>query len=257
MASPDPAPPLEASAPVEGQGRTLSLALAAGLLAGGIGWLGGEAILEAYRTVLNPRIGRDVDPEAIRRFANAHLTSASGTFAGLGASLGLFLGLAGGLARRSASGGVRAALAGALIGPALGAGVSLLVLPGYFKGHDPQSHDLMTPMLTLGAICSAVGASGGLAFGLGLGGRDRIVKAAVGGLIGAALGTVVYELVGAVAFPTSKTELPISHALATRAILHVAVATLAAVGSGLALGLSSRRPAPPRGLDGAGRSAEG
>ena len=68
----------------------------------------------------------------------------------------------------------------------------------------------MLPLLTLGSICSSVGAAGGLAFGIGLGGRDRWMKSLLGGLVGAALATVVYELVGAIAFPTDKTELPIS-----------------------------------------------
>ena len=54
--------------------------------------------------------------------------------------------------------------------------------------HDPQSQDLTLPMLTLGSIGSAVGAAGGLAFGLGLGGRDRWSKSLFGGLLGAALG---------------------------------------------------------------------
>jgi len=86
-----------------------------------------------------------------------------------------------------------------------------------------------------------VGAAGGLAFGIGLGGRDRWVKSLVGGLLGAALGTVAYEVIGAVAFPTDKTELPISLSPRTRAMLHLLVAVMAATGSALALGLSSTR----------------
>ena len=84
---------------------------------------------------------------------------------------------------------------------------SLLVLPYFFRNQDPHSQDLMLPLLTLGSICSAVGAAGGLAFGVGLGGRDRWMKSLLGGLLGAGLGTVVYEVVGALAFPADKTEL--------------------------------------------------
>jgi hypothetical protein len=112
-------------------------------------------------------------------------------------------------------------------------------LPHFFKTHDPQSQDLLLPLWTLGSISSAVGAAGGLAFGLGLGGRDRWRKTTAGGLIGAALATVVYEFAGAVAFPAARTELPISHESATRAMYHVLVAVLAAAGSTLALGLSA------------------
>jgi hypothetical protein len=234
-------PPPEALATVVGQGRLLGLALVAGLLAGVAAWLAGEAILEAYRADLNPKMQREVDAQVGRRFARAHLASASGTYAALGAIVGVSLGLAGGLARRSASAGARAALLGCVVGSIAGVSTSLLVLPNFFKHHDPQSVDLVSPMLTLGSICSSVGAAGGLAFGIGLGGRDRWVKSLVGGLLGAAVATVVYEVIGAIAFPTDKTELPISHAHATRAMLHVLVAALTAVGAALALTLSSKK----------------
>ena len=230
-------------------------ACVAGLCAGIISWLAGEAILESYRSVLDPKIRRGVDPGDVRRFARALLTSASATFTALGAILGLGLGLAGGLARRSASGGARAALLGCVVGSAAGVSASLLVLPNFFRAHDPQSQDLALPLITLGSIGLAVGAAGGLAFGVGLGGRDRWLKSLVGGLVGAGLGTVVYEVVGAIAFPAGKTELPISHTLATRAMFHVLVAASAAVGSALALGLTTGkrdpafdpllRPSPP------------
>ena len=67
----------------------------------------------------------------------------------------------------------------------------------FFKRHDPQSVDLLLPLLTHGAIWSAVGAIGGLAFGLGLGGQGRWKATMMGGLLGAAAATVVYEMVGA------------------------------------------------------------
>jgi ABC-type transport system involved in cytochrome c biogenesis permease subunit len=224
----------------------MGIALVAGLLAGLAGWLVSETILQAYGDILNPKVRREADAEGGRRAAQAQLISAAGTFAGLGATVGLGLGLAGGLARRSASAGVRAALVGCLLGSVAAASISLLVVPYFFKKHDPQSQDMSLPLLTLGSICSSVGAAGGLAFGIGLGGRSRWVKSLVGGLVGAALATFVYEVVGGIAFPADKTELPISQTLVTRAMLHVLVATLTAVGSALALGLSSgKRDASP------------
>jgi hypothetical protein len=237
-------PPRKALAPAGGQGRLVGMVLVAGLLAGFATWLVGETILEAYRTVLSPKVQREADAGVALQVVRARLMSASGTFTALGAIVGLSLGLSGGLARRCASAGAKAALVGCMVGSIAGASVSLLVLPIFCKRYDPQSQDLVLPLLTLGAICSSVGAAGGLAFGIGLGGRDRWMKSLVGGLIGAALATVAYELVGAVAFPTSRTELPISRAYATRAMLHVLVATFAGVGS--ALDLSSRtRSADP------------
>jgi hypothetical protein len=240
--------PPEAPASTLGQGRLLGMALVAGLLAGVAAWLVGETILEAYRDILTPKVKREMDAEVVRQFARAHLTSGLGTFAGLGAILGLSLGMAGGLARRSASAGAKAALVGCVVGSIAGFSVSLLVLPNFFKNYDPQSHDLLLPLLTLGSICASVGAAGGLAFGIGLGGRDRWMKSLLGGLVGAALATVVYELIGAIAFPADKTELPISQTHATRVMLHVLVAALTAVGSALGLGLSAhkRHAGPPR-----------
>jgi hypothetical protein len=235
-------PPPEAPASDVGPGRLVGLALVAGLFAGVVAWLAGETILEVYRADLSPKVRREVDAEAVRRSASAHLTSTAAAFAALGATMGLSLGLTGGLARRSASAAARAALFGCVVGAIAGAVSSLLVLPSFFRNHDPQSQDLVIPMLTLGSICSSVGAAGGLAFGIGRGGgRDRWLKSMGGGLLGAALATVVYELVGAVAFSTDKTELPISHTYWTRAMLHVLVATLAALGSALALGMSSKK----------------
>ena len=143
--------------------------------------------------------------------------------------------------RRSALAGARAALVGCVVGSIAAVSISLLVLPNYFNTHDPQSPDLVQPILTLGSICSSVGAAGGLAFGIGLGGRGRWMKSLVGGLVGAAVATVAYELVGAIAFAADKTELPISQSHATRAMLHVLVAASAAVGSALGLGLSSKK----------------
>ena len=242
--------PREALAASGGQRRLLGMALVAGLLAGVATWLVEETILEAYRQVLSPKVQRGVDAEDLIRAARAHLTSSVYAFTSLGAILGLSLGLSGGLARRSVRAESTGALAGCVVGSIAGASVSLLVLPHFFKAYDPQSQDLVLPLLTLGSICSSVGAAAGLAFGIGLGARDHWLKSLVGGLIGAALATVVYEVVGAVAFPADKTELPISQTYATRAMLHVLVGSLTAVGSalGLSLGLSSKKRSagPPR-----------
>jgi hypothetical protein len=216
------------------------VALAAGLIAGVASWLTGEMILHGYRDVLSPQVKRDVDAEAVRRFARAQLTSPRDTFTALGAIVGSTMGLAGGLARRSARAGAKAALLGCVVGSIAAIVTSLVVLPIFFKTHDPQSQDLVLPILTLGSICSAVGAAGGLAFGIGLGARQDWLKPLAGGLVGAALATVVYEFVGAIAFSADRTELPISDAHATRAMFHVLVATLTAVGAALGLGLSSR-----------------
>ncbi|MHC5540573.1 hypothetical protein ACYOEI_20320, partial [Singulisphaera rosea] len=140
-------------------------------------------------------------------------------------------------AKSGAVGGLLAAIAGFA--------TSRLVLPYFYKTHDPQSQDLLMPLMTVGAIVSAVGAAAGLGFGMGLGGRERLGKALTGGLMGATLGAAIYELVGAMSFPTAKTELPVSQEVLTRAMLHVSVAVMASVGAVLALGLSPKKKAEP------------
>ena len=145
------------------------------------------------------------------------------------------MGLAGGMARRSAAGGGRAAMLGLVLGMAVTGSVALVSVLIFYKTHDLQSVDLVLPLLTHGAIWSTVGAIGGLAFGLGLGGRDRWKATLMGGFVGAAVATISYEIIGALAFASSKTDLPISASIATRGMAQLLVALLAAVGAVLAL----------------------
>ena len=60
----------------------------------------------------------------------------------------------------------------------------------------------MVPLLTQGAIWAGIGAVSGLVFAVGLGGRSRWITTLVGGLLGAAAAAIVYEIVGALAFPS-------------------------------------------------------
>jgi hypothetical protein len=94
------------------------------------------------------------------------------------------------------------------------------------------SESLLFAMAIHGGIWSAIGAAGGLAFGVGLGGgRDVALRAAIGGLLGAALGTMVYDLAGAVIAPLAETGSPLSATSSTRLLARVAVAVLAATGA--------------------------
>lgn len=147
------------------------------------------------------------------------------------------------LARRAAGASVRAAIAGLLLGIALVAPIALLLVSNFFTKYDPHSEDLVFPLLTHGAIWSAVGAIGGLAFGLGIGGQGRWKATPVGGLVGAAAATIIYEIVGALAFASSKTELPLSSSIATRGMAQFLVTTLSAIGVVLALYQPARRRA--------------
>ncbi len=245
--TPQPAP----SAPGrlrDGPVRVLAVPIIAGLVAGIASLLVGEAIMNVYRGDLTPRLMIRPEPEVMRRLDTARIHSATASFAAMAGILGLAMGLSGGLMRRSASAGARAALLGLLLGAGAVAIGSLIIVPIFFRSYDPHSTDLVLPLLTHGAIWLTAGASGGLALGWGLGG-GRWKNTLAGGVAGAAGATIIYEIVGAMAFPAGKTDLPLSMTMSTRAMAQLLVAILTAVGAVLALRLSPKSPSIAIGTD--------
>src|SRR5262249_49843795 len=136
-------------------------------------------------------------------------------------------------------------LTGAVVGGSLAAGAAVGaaygILPVYYRNVDPQENALGLPMITHGAIWAAAGAAAGLAFGLGLGGRGRWARCALGGLVGGVAATMVSGVVGAIAFPLDKTSQPVSATVVTRLIAHLAVGLLSAAGAAVA-GESGEKP---------------
>jgi hypothetical protein len=237
-----------AAAPADvgrGAARVWPLALAAGLAAGVISWLAGEAAYGFFAPTTAPtRLmgGPVVDAvnNATRAAADAKNTAlASGL---LGAAVGLIMGLAGGLARRSPRAAAGAALVGLTLGAAAGAGMSSVLFPIYYRNERFIVDDLGRAMLLHAGVWGAVGAAGGLAFGLGLGGRSRAVRALLGGLVGAALATALYEVVGAAAFPLARTYRPLATGWGPRLLARLAVAVLSAAGAALAVQSPRARP---------------
>ena len=212
-------------------GRLLAFAVAAALIAGAATLVACEKILDAYNNDLFPPINFNPTVEEMSRLRAARLATATLTFTCLGGFLGLAMGLTGGLARRSVPAGIRAGIVGFVLGAVTEAFLAYLVVLMFFKRYDPLVGDLALPLLTHGAIWLAVGAISGLAFGLGLGGKGRWRSTLVGGLLGAAVATVVYEIGGALVFASSKTELPLSSTVTTQAIALLLVATFSAVGA--------------------------
>lgn len=62
---------------------------------------------------------------------------------------------------------------------------------------------------------------------------SQLLRAALGGLAGGALGAATYEIVGSLAFPVAQTGLPYASEAAPRFLAHAAVDILAALGAGL------------------------
>ena len=156
------------------------------------------------------------------------------SFGVLGACLGGSLGIAGGLARRpvSATAPATGGLLGAVVGAALGAGTSLALVPrllDLYFGH--KDLEILTGMFSHGVIWGPLGAAAGLAFAVGLGERRLTGRALTAGLAGAVLGTVAFDLVGALAFPLARTDGLFSLTWPTRlmARLMVSLGTAAAI----------------------------
>jgi hypothetical protein len=137
-----------------------------------------------------------------------------------------------------------AAAAGLALGGAAATGAAHVLLSVYFRNVEPEENTLTLPLLTHGGIWAAIGAAAGLAFGLGLGGRGRWARGALGGLLGGVAATMVYDLVGALAFPLDKTSHPVSATVATRLFAQLAVAAFVAAGAALSADDTSRRASP-------------
>jgi hypothetical protein len=82
------------------------------------------------------------------------------------------------------------------------------------------------------ALWSGVGLAAGLAFGIGSSGARpaRLFKAALAGMIGAMLGTCIFEIVGAMLFPMDFTPRPFSATSSTRLLARLCVAGFVGLG---------------------------
>jgi hypothetical protein len=217
--------------------RLWVVALVAGLAAGLLSWIGGEGVYGLFappaELVHSANFARS--PELAREQTAALIRNATLAFGVLGAVLGIVLGAAGGGARRSAQAAAMAAALGLVLGTATGVGLGLAVVPIAAGDLVMISESLGFAMLTHASIWGPLGAAAGLAFGIGLGGgRDVALRAAVGGLLGAVLGTIAYDLIGATIAPLAETGGPLSTTPATRLLARVAVSALAALGAAAA-----------------------
>jgi hypothetical protein len=229
-------------------GRTRGLLAVGGLLAGVLAFGAGEAVYDLipagivtqYALGLT-KVSTSVATETVAAARNGALA-----FGVLGLFLGGCLGLAGGLARRS-SFAVAAGGLGSVLGFAAGVGASLALLPFCIASRIRYpENELVISFLMHGAIWGLLGALAGLAFAVGLGERPLWVRALTAGFIGALVGAVTFELIGAVAFPGAKTDDPISRTWATRLMARLLVTVATAAALTLVLPVRSVKPSGPR-----------
>jgi hypothetical protein len=261
----------ESGSPVKGGGsRAWTLMLVMGVLAGLISWAVEEVELRASDPVARFQRGKNVSfakvgAELRQKLLEASTRTAMLSYGSLGGLLGLGLGLCGGRLRGSWPRGLAAGMVGLVVGGTAGAALSWELVPHYFKtvaaDREKLEDDLTFPLMTHLGLWVSAGVAGGLALGLGIGSWSRGAKAIFGGVVGAALGTALYEFVGALAFPMAETNLPISKQLGARLLAHLAVAVLAAAGAWGAVGsLETDRDRPAEVVSGTtgsqvGRSA--
>ncbi len=224
-------------------GRARVLAIIGGLLAGLVAFTIGEGIHEIIPT---EKVQRDLMGSKIWVPTRATSTEAARKngaliFGVLGVCLGIGMGTAGGLARRSATGTFAGATLGAVLGLALGAGVSWASLSWFITTRlDNTDYDIIISLCMHGLIWGLLGASAGLAFAVGLGEPRLLGKELMAGLVGAVLGTVVFEVIGAVAFPMAETDEPISETWTTRLMARL----LVTLGTALVVVLLLPEPRP-------------
>jgi hypothetical protein len=205
------------------------LALLGGVLAGLASFAVGEATYKivpaAMSTQIDPMSNRVMPFPTVASLNMAAAKNASLAFGALGFCLGGLLGVAGGLARRSTTAALTGGLLGLVLGALLGAGVSRALLPFSLKAQvDYPDNELIVSLMMHGLIWGLVGASAGLAFAVGLGDRRLVGRALLAGLLGAVLGAVAFEVIGAVFFTSANTSRPISETWLTRLLARLLVA---------------------------------
>jgi hypothetical protein len=133
-------------------------------------------------------------------------------------------------------------LIGLVLGAVLGACLPLLVVVPYFQFQKVRnSDDLLVPLGMHALMWGTLGAVGGLAFAIGLGPGHRL-RSLLFALVGACVGTAVYEVIGAAVDPLALTSDPVSKTWRTRLMARLLVAI--AVGATISLSLPSSRRAP-------------
>ncbi len=138
-----------------------------------------------------------------------------------GATIAGALGLAGGLAQSSKTRTAAGVVAGIALGALAGVCASALLHAVYFEralaAEDGLSKDMVFPSLIRAILSGAIGLAAGLAFAVGFDLRPkRIGRIVSGAIIGGMLGALIYDVLGALVFPTDRTNNPIAQSFGAR-----------------------------------------
>lgn len=223
-------------------GRPLAAIGAAGLLAGLLSFGLGEAIYGFFEPeeVSQPLGGAKVLRPTLETVATADARNSALTFGLMGGVLGLTFGVAGGLSRHSIRATAGAGLLGLSLGAILGVVLSLVLVTQFRRmQHWRDSDDLLTPIGLHAGLWGPLGAVAGLAFGVGRGRRGTALPHMIGGLIGAVLAVIAYDILGAAVTPLAGTSDAISTTWPTRLLARM----LVALGTAAGIAMTARVPA--------------
>jgi hypothetical protein len=234
-------PPAAGNAPARGRGRAL-LVIGAALVAGVLAWLAGESSLAKVpaKTVPTDAMGHTIMATSIATVEAAKAATALRQNSAFGLLLGLALGAVGGVARRSPR---RAAL-GALVGVVAAAVVTSIGVPAFFRFRDSFTDEIVPSFLYHGAVGAAIGAAAGLGVAVETPGRGtRVIRAILGGALGALLGAAVYVVVASILLASSDAGEPVPGTAVARLAARLLVAAF--IGLGVIAGLGGWRRAGP------------
>jgi hypothetical protein len=220
------------------------IALACGAGAGIVAWTAGELTHGAFKPELVKQVtiaGTFIQPSLVTQNA-ADFKNAILAFSILGGVMALAMGIAGGLAARSIIRGLIVGSSGAVIGVLVAVGVTKLALPAFYRRLAPDPNDVMTPMLVHGAIWTALGAVGAIAFAIGIKARREYFYIIVNSCVAAFSASFLYHTAAEGLFPAANSSEPIASAASARLLAAVFVTMLVAVGA--ASGATIRTPAP-------------
>ncbi len=97
------------------------------------------------------------------------------------------------------------------------------------RGLQYSEYDLMISLGMHGLIWGSVGAAAGLAFAVGLGKPRLCLPSLIAGFLGALLGAIAFDLIGAAYFFNAECDEPISNTWVTRLMARMLVTVGAAL----------------------------
>ena len=210
-----------------------SIAALAGLVAGVASWGAGEAALVAFEPGfrMSTEMAATIETstaEVRRQMEVATSRTAMVSYGALAGFLGLALGWAGtrfaeGPPRRRVAAPILGLVAGLALGAVAALGLVEVFHTWFRASAEAFSKDLLKPLLLHAGMWLPAGLVGGVAFAWasGMGRRGAVIV--VGGGLGAVIGAVFFEILGALVFATAKTTHPIALSLWARLLAHLCV----------------------------------